>query len=83
MMDVLGYYTSEDITNRKCTLDDILRLSPMLNENDYMLYVIYLNVRPDLPEDERLYYTELIHNLKEKENMNMHSMLKIFSNDKS
>jgi hypothetical protein len=63
----IQYLRLDDITNNKCTLEGLKRLNPMFNEYNPMTYTIYLKSRPDLPDHEKLYYTELINRLLSKE----------------
>jgi len=73
----IQYLTLDDITNNKCTLEGLKRLNPMLNEYNPMTYTIYLKSRPDLPDHEKHYYTELIKRLLSKEKQMMEEALKI------
>lgn len=77
---ILGFLTESQLSEKKCSLEDIKRLSPKLTDDDYMLYLIYLQVRPDLPDDERIYYMDLARSLKEREDMNMKQISQQLSN---
>lgn len=76
----IQYLRLDDITNNKCTLEGLKRLNPMFNEYNPMTYTIYLKSRPDLPDHEKLYYTELIHRLMSKEKEIVDQALKILEN---
>lgn len=63
----IQYLKLDDITNNKCTLEGLKRVNPMFNEYNPVTYTIYLQSRQDLPNEERLYYEELIKRLVSKE----------------
>lgn len=73
----IQYLTLDDITNNKCTLEGLKRLNPMFNEYNPMTYSIYLKSRSDLPDHEKIYYTELINRLISKEKQMLDEALKI------
>ena len=66
-IESINYLKLDDITNNKCTLEGLKRLNPMFNEYNPVTYSIYLQSRPDLPEEEKAYYQELIKRLLDKE----------------
>lgn len=76
----IQYLRLDDITNNKCTLEGLKRLNPMLNEYNPMTYSIYLRSRPDLPDHEKLYYTELVNTLILKEKQIVKEALFILEN---
>ena len=76
----IQYLKLDDITNNKCTLEGLKRLNPMFNEYNPMTYTIYLKSRPDLPNEEKLYYTELINRLLIKEKQLVNEALEILEN---
>jgi hypothetical protein len=75
-MNKITYLTVSDVENYKCTLNDVMRLSPMFTEDNYMTYYIYLQCRPDLDAEERSYYESVMKELIECER----NLLKTFVN---
>lgn len=75
MENLLEFLTLNDINNYKCSLSDIQRISPMLDESNYMTYYIFLQCRPDIVGEEREYYVNKMNELKEEENELIKSFL--------
>lgn len=49
----LEYLTVEEVENPKWKLEDLTKLSTYLNDEDFLTYIVYLSLRPDLPPDDR------------------------------
>ena len=53
ILEDIQYLTEEDVTNPKWKLEDFVKISSTLTEDDYLTYIIYQQFRPDLSEDEK------------------------------
>lgn len=62
----INYLKISDLDD-KPTLEKIKRLSPLLNDYNPLTYTMYLQLRPDLPEDQKEYYQQIIKKLVFKE----------------
>lgn len=60
----IDYSTSLD---NKPTIESLKKMSPTLHEYNAMTHTLYLAMRPDLDESEKLFHQEVIRKLMEKE----------------
>lgn len=79
IQNIFGYISINEVETPKLTLQHLQRISPLLTENNYMTYQLFLQCRPDLSDDERAYYEERMKELKEEEDKNVKELLKIFT----
>ena len=49
----LEYYSKNEIEHPEWTLDKMKMIHESLTDDDFMSYIVYLSLRPDLPEDEK------------------------------
>lgn len=52
-LEMMEYLSLEDVENPKWKLQDLSKIHSSLNEKDYLSYLVYLILRPELPEDEK------------------------------
>lgn len=78
IMSKLQYLTIDKLENPKLELEDLKKISPCLNEDNYLTYIIYLQYRPDLPEDEKECILKLIEALKINEYEQYKTFLSLF-----
>lgn len=81
MENIFQYLTLEDVSNPKCSIQDLQRISPAFDENNYMTYFIFLQCRPDINGEERVYYEQIMNDLKVQEEHRIHEMLSKFENN--
>lgn len=67
VMQKLQYLTIAEVENPKLEVEHLQKISPTLNLDNWMTYVIFLQYRQDLPEAEREMYLQLIEALKQNE----------------
>lgn len=78
IMEKLQYLTVQEVENPKLEVEQLCKLSPYLHLDDYLTYIVFLQYRQDLPEDEKKWYLELIEALKNKEQQEYEEALKRF-----
>ena len=49
----LEFLSKEEIENPKWTLDKMKMIHESLTDDNFMSYIMYMSLRPDLPEDDR------------------------------
>lgn len=64
--DSINYLSIDDLDD-KPTLEKIKKLSPLLNDYNPLTYTMYLQLRPDLPADQKHYYQLVVNKLVNKE----------------
>jgi hypothetical protein len=52
-LEMMEYLTLEEVENPKWKLQDLHKIHASLNEKDYLSYLVYLVLRPDISEDEK------------------------------
>lgn len=67
IMQRLQYLTIDEVENPKLEVEHIQKISPTLDLDNWMTYVIFLQYRQDLPEAEKEMYLQLIEVLKQNE----------------
>lgn len=67
IMQRLQYLTVDEVENPKLEVEHLKKISPCLDLDNWMTYIIFLQYRPDLPEAEREMYLQLIEALKQNE----------------
>jgi hypothetical protein len=73
----LNYLLEEDILDEKCTIEKLLRLNPYLTKSTPELYKIFLAQRPDLSDDVKNHYLNIIQKLEDREKNKIEEALKI------
>ena len=49
----LEYYSKDEIENPKLTLEKMRMIHESLTDDSFLSYVMYLSLKPDIPDDER------------------------------
>lgn len=53
VMKGLEYLSKDDVENPVLTLDKMKMIHESLDDQNFLSYVMYLSLRPDLPEEDR------------------------------
>jgi hypothetical protein len=67
LLEKIAYLTVQDVERPLLRIEDLKRISPFLDESNWMTYYIFLQCAQDLREDEKQYYTDVINELIEAE----------------
>ena len=73
----MNYLLEEDVLDEKCTIEKLLRLNPYLTKSTPELYKIFLAQRPDLSDDVKNHYLNIIQKLEDIEKNKIEEALKI------
>ena len=49
----LEYLSTEDVDNPKWSLDSLTNLHESLTDGNFMSYIVYLSLRPDLSDEDK------------------------------
>lgn len=52
-LEMMEYLTLEQVENTKWNIEDLKKIHPSLTEKDYLTFIMYLQLRPDLTDDEK------------------------------
>ena len=52
-MKGLEYLSTEDVDNPKWSLDSLTNLHESLTDGNFMSYIVYLSLRPDLSDEDK------------------------------
>lgn len=74
----MNYLKESDINNNRCTIEKIQRLSPYLHRNNPELYKLYLASTPDLGDNVKEHYLNIMNKLKSDEDKQIEEALKIY-----
>jgi hypothetical protein len=55
----IKYLTIDDVENPKIKFEDLEKFHPSLNEDNYLTYLFFLVLRPDLTETEKTHYKKM------------------------
>ena len=53
IMKGLEYLSTEDVDNPKWSLDSLTNLHESLTDGNFMSYIVYLSLRPDLSDEDK------------------------------
>jgi hypothetical protein len=81
LMYKLQYLTVQEVENQRLEIEHLSRLSPTLHLDNYLTYLIFLEYRQDLPEEEKELYYRIAQALKQKEDEEYQEALKRFDNN--
>ena len=59
--------TEEELVNKKFTLEDCVNIHKSLTLDNYLTYIVFMDKRPDLSEEEKETICEIIKRLQENE----------------
>ena len=59
--------TEEELLNKKFTLEDCVNIHKSLTLDNYLTYIVFMDKRPDLSEEDKNIIYEIIKKLKENE----------------
>ena len=59
--------TEEELLNKKFTLEDCVNIHKSLTLDNYLTYIVFMDKRPDLTEEDKNIIYEIIKKLKENE----------------
>ena len=80
LMQKMQYLTVEEVEHPKLEIEHLINISPTLHLDNYLTYIIYLQYRPDLPDDEKELIQNIITLLKKKEDEAYAEALQRFDN---
>lgn len=75
----IEYLTLDDVNNTKWKIEDMHKIHPTLDEENYLTYILYIGLRDDLTEDEK---TELIDIIERGKQEEKEEIIKSFSHFK-
>jgi hypothetical protein len=81
LMFKLQYLTTEEVENPKLEIEHLTRISPHLHLDNPLTYIIFLNYRPDLPDEERELYLRIVKAFQDKEREEFEEALKRFETE--
>ncbi len=67
LLERIAYLTVDEVEKPVLRIEDLQRISPFLNESNWMTYYVFLQCVQDLKEDEKQYYTDVMNELIEAE----------------
>ena len=65
ILDSIPVIKEADVTDRKVTLEDVIKLHPTLDYEDPLTYAIFLDRRPDLSEEDKNCIIQIMRRLSE------------------
>ena len=79
----LEYLTTEDVENPKWELEELVKFNQHLTDNDFLTYVVYLSLRPDLSDDDKDTCNKIIKIKRALEKRDVEKQFKHFDEIKS
>jgi len=69
ILDAIPTKTVEDIVAPKFQLEDAQKIHPLLTLDNYLTYMVFLEKRPDLTEEEKEVIYQIIKRLQDNEKL--------------
>lgn len=80
VMKGIEYINKEEIENPEWTLDKMQMIHDTLSDDNFMSYIVYLSLRPDLPEEDKDTCLKLIKIKRALENREINKKYSHFKN---
>lgn len=75
----IKYLTEQQIKENKNSFENLMKISPIMNEYNAMTHTIYLQSNKNLPDDERIFHQQCIEKLMLEEKKQVEEALKLFT----
>lgn len=74
----IKYLTEQQINDNKNSFENLIKISPVMNEYNAMTHSIYLQTNKNLPLEERIFHQQCIETLMREEKKQVEEALKLF-----
>lgn len=74
----IKYLTEQQIKDNKNSFENLIKISPVMNEYNAMTHSIYLQTNKNLPLDEKIFHQQCIEVLMKEEKKQVEEALKLF-----
>lgn len=74
----IKYLTEQQIKDNKNSFENLMKISPIMNEYNAMTHSIYLQTNKNLPLDERIFHQQCVEVLLREEKKQVEEALKLF-----
>jgi hypothetical protein len=74
----IKYLTEQQIKDNKNSFENLMKISPIMNEYNAMTHSIYLQTNKNLPLDEQIFHRQCVEVLLREEKKQVEEALKLF-----
>lgn len=78
----IDYMTASDLEKHKTSMERLKKICPLLHEFNPLTHSLYLQLNPDLSDEDRQFHMQVIATLMEKEKRQVSEALKVFEANK-